>query len=796
MDVPETLRSALADRYAIERELGRGGFATVFLATDLKHQRQVALKVLHPELALALGSQRFLREIAMVAQFRHPHILPLYDSGEADGLLYYVMPFIEGESLRQRLDRQKQLPLEDALRITREVADALGYAHQLGVVHRDVKPENILFEAGHAIVADFGIARAVSSAGGAKLTETGLAVGTPAYMSPEQAAGDPSLDVRSDIYSLACVLYEMLGGAPPFAGPTPQAVLAAQIADPVPSLRALRPAVPPGVERALDQALAKEPAERYATAGEFVERLTRASTAEAVAAEARRERARRRRRAVLALAGIVVVASGGWWAVKAIQTATGHATIKRLAVLPLASFTNDTTQDYFVQGVHEALISNLQEAGLTVLGRTSVLRYRRTEEPPRQIARELGVDALIEGSVMRSGDSVEISVRLIDGRTELARWEHTYPGELRSVFALYHGVTRAIAEQVHSALSPEAAAKLAGARTVDPQAYDDCLKGDFLLLRFTPDAFDAALEFYRRALRRDSTYAPAWAGVAQVWLQRGVAWLVPPREAFPQARVALQRALELDSNSTQVQSVTGSFRWEAEWDWAGAERAYRRAIAINPNNGDARSFYSAFLGSQGRLAEARAQAERSIELDPLNPWPHSALGSVLAWERRWADALRAYQKALQITPDYPLAVLNIAEPLHYLGRFDEELAMDRRQYAGDQGAQAALTKGLAEGGYRSAMRHLAVYISAHRLYLGVPFVVAQAYVLAGEKDSALAWLERGYQARDASMITLDAEPEFDSLRDDPRFRDLCRRMNLPRCAQGRATAPTAARPGT
>ena len=388
----DRLQQALGGRYRIERELGRGGFATVYLATDLKHQREVALKVLHPELALALGSQRFLREIAMVAQFRHPHILPLYDSGDADGLLYYVMPFIEGESLRQRLEREPQLPLEDALRITREVADALGYAHGLGVVHRDVKPENILFEAGHAIVADFGIARAVQAAGTQRLTETGLAVGTPAYMSPEQAAGDPALDGRSDVYSLACVLYEMLGGAPPFTGPSPQAVLAAQIADPVPQLRALRPTMPAGVERALERALAKEAAQRYATAEELVQHLTRASTAESIAAEFRRERTRRRWRAVLTAAGAVLVVAVGWWTVSVVARAGGPR-IRSLAVLPLQNLSGDTAQDYFVLGMYDGLIGELDQiTALRVISRTSSQVYQGTRKTVPQIARELNVD--------------------------------------------------------------------------------------------------------------------------------------------------------------------------------------------------------------------------------------------------------------------------------------------------------------------------------------------------------------------------------------------------------------------
>ncbi|MCH9014216.1 MAG: serine/threonine protein kinase, partial [Gemmatimonadetes bacterium] len=274
----ERLRQALADRYRIKWELGRGGMATVYLAHDLKHDRSVALKVLKPDLATALGPERFLREIEITAKLTHPNVLTLLDSGEANGLLYYMMPFVDGGSLRERLDRDGRLGLEDALQIAREVADALDYAHRRGIVHRDVKPENILFEADHAVVTDFGIARAVSEAGAERLTGTGLAIGTPAYMSPEQATGEREVDARTDIYSLGCVLYEMLGGAPPFSGPTPQAILVRKCVDPVPSLRLVRDTVPETVERVIMQALAKAPGDRYATAAELAGALNRAST--------------------------------------------------------------------------------------------------------------------------------------------------------------------------------------------------------------------------------------------------------------------------------------------------------------------------------------------------------------------------------------------------------------------------------------------------------------------------------------------------------------------------------------
>jgi serine/threonine-protein kinase len=352
MEHEEGLKAALGDRYQIEREIGSGGMATVYLAQDLKHDRKVAVKVLRPEVAAPLGMDRFLAEIRITANLSHPHILPLHDSGEADGFLFYVMPYVEGESLRDRLNREKQLRIEDALKIACEVADALGSAHRHNVIHRDIKPENVLLQEGHAVVADFGVARAINAAGGAQLTETGIVVGTPAYMSPEQALGEVQLDGRSDIYSLGCVLYEMLGGEPPYTGPTPQAVIAKKLSEPTPRISVLRELVPQSVESALDKALAKTPADRFDTPAELVDALSPALAVPVGPSHVGHRKA------------IARMVSRG--------TGTVPPPIERLAVLPLANLTGDPEQAYFVDGMHRALIAELAQIGaLTVISRQS-----------------------------------------------------------------------------------------------------------------------------------------------------------------------------------------------------------------------------------------------------------------------------------------------------------------------------------------------------------------------------------------------------------------------------------------
>ncbi len=500
----ERLSTALAGRYTIERELGRGGMATVYLARDLKHDRPVALKVLDLELGAAVGYERFRREIALAAKMDHPNILAVLDSGEADGLLFYVMPHVEGGSLGDRLAREAQLPLDDALRITRDVASALSHAHSLGIVHRDIKPGNILLSGERTIVADFGIAKAVTESGGETLTETGLAVGTPAYMSPEQTTGRKDIDGRTDVYSLGCVFYHMIVGEPPFTGPSAQAVMARHAIDPVSPLSTVRSTVPIGIDQAVAKALAKVPADRYTTAVQFAEALEQAATA-AVDAPASRKPRSGAAWAIGTLA-VVVAVVGGWWA----TARSAGAAIERIAVLPPIELGADPDQAPIVQGMYNGLLTELGQAGVRVIGSLqSMLRYQGTAMTVPQIAIELGVDAVIEPSVFWVGDSVGISVRLIDGHTEESLWSQSYDADARNLIALYREVTRAIAGEIQVALTPAGEARLTAAKPVDPAAQEAYLRGQFFANQLFPGSLDSGLAYFERALAIDSTYAPA-----------------------------------------------------------------------------------------------------------------------------------------------------------------------------------------------------------------------------------------------------------------------------------------------
>src|SRR5882762_6121690 len=431
---PAELQAALADRYAIERELGSGGMATVYLARDLKHRRFVALKVLSPALAASLGADRFLREIELAARLQHPHIVTVFDSGDAGGILWYTMPYVEGETLRARLARERQLPLDVALRIATEAARALEFAHQHGVLHRDVKPENLLLTTdGSTMVADFGIARPWGEM--SKLTQSGVVVGTPAYMSPEQAAGERELDARTDVYALGCVLYEMLAGEMPYSGPNAQAVLAKRLSEPAPSLRTTRD-LPVAIERTVARALARSPADRYASAAEFARAL------QSIDVPAR-PIARRRwlAAAVLALLATVGVAA----AIRFRAGATGPATLASAAVLPFADLSPNRDQAYFSDGLTDELITALSRVeGIGVAARTSSFQFKDRQVDVSEIGRQLHVGAILEGSVRRSGDRVRITAQLVSTRDGYQLWADVYDRELKDVFRVQEDIARAI----------------------------------------------------------------------------------------------------------------------------------------------------------------------------------------------------------------------------------------------------------------------------------------------------------------------------------------------------------------
>jgi eukaryotic-like serine/threonine-protein kinase len=661
-DIPQTLAAALQDRYVLERELGRGGMATVYLAEDLKHHRQVALKVLSPELAGVLGPERFLREIEIAAGLHHPHILPLYDSGEAAGMLFYVMPYVEGRSLRDRLARERQLPIEDALRIAREVADALSYAHSHGVVHRDIKPENILLEAEHAVVADFGIARAVSAAGGHALTVTGITLGTPAYMSPEQAAGSQELDGRSDLYSLACVLYEMLAGQPPFTGPTAGSVVHQHMTADPPPITQLRPAVSAELAGTLARALAKTPADRFNPVAQFADALTpRWSPATGVAPATRLPPAPGRRITPWRLAAMASVAAAvlgaGYWLLAHGRTdrQAAGAGAPRVVVLP---FTNlgAAADQYFADGVTEEITSRTgQVPGLEVIARSSAAGYKGTNPNVSRIGKELGVQYVLEGSVRWQRSStgagqVRVTPQLIRVADGTQVWTERYDAVLADIFQVQSDIAEKIAGALGLALHrPDSAG---AAPTGSLEAYDYYLQGNEYANRgVAPEDLKAAVQMYQRALQRDSSFALAYAHLAYAHTEMYWFRHDPTPERLAQAGAALDRAVGLLPGNPEVELAQGYYAYWGHRDYDAALTHFRNALRARPSDAEANFGIAAVERRQGKFQQALAGFQRALELDPRSSERARAVAETCQLLGRFPEAERYFDRAIALAPD-------------------------------------------------------------------------------------------------------------------------------------------------
>jgi serine/threonine-protein kinase len=695
-EILSRLQVALAGRYAIERELGRGGMATVYVATDQKHDRPVAIKVLHPDLAAALGPERFLREITLTGRLNHPHILPLLDSGEADGFLFYVMPLVEGESLRDRLDKEKQLSIEDALRISREVADALSYAHSRDIVHRDIKPENILLAAGHAVVADFGIARAVTAAGGDRLTPTGLAVGTPAYMSPEQAGGTKDLDGRSDLYSLGCVLYEMLAGQPLFTGPTMESVIHQHLAVEPPSVTNIRPAVPASVVAALARALAKTPADRFNPVSRFADALRAGGPGDggtegrSPASRARAAFPRSRRFALLGVAAVVVVGGGLLVLRLGREPAAGAPPVNprtAIAVLPFQNLSAEGPHSYFAGGLHDELLTQLsQVVTLTVISRTSVMGYAGTTKPLREIARELGVGSVVEGSVQIEGGRLRVNVQLIDAATDAHLWAERYDRALDDAFGIQSDVARRIVAAVGVALGAGEQQALFAAPTSSGEAYRLYLQGREYSIRpgTLRQNLESAVQLFERALALDPGFALAHAALSEVHGQMYWFRYDPSPERAVRQREEAEAALRLAPSLPQVHVALGLVYYWGRRDYRRALDEFAVALQRSPNDAHLWELVGYVQRRLGNWDEVLAAIDQATRLNPRDADLFYNLGgqSYLAI-KRYAEAVRAFDRALSLAPD--LHVAAVRKGIAYLrwqGQLDTLRAALRRVPAG------------------------------------------------------------------------------------------------------------------
>jgi TolB-like protein/Tfp pilus assembly protein PilF/predicted Ser/Thr protein kinase len=773
--------SIVGGRYEIEEELGKGGMGTVYKAQDRRLRRSVALKFLPFEwTADPQAKERFVREAQAAAALDHPNICTVHEIEEADGRMFISMAFVEGEDLRKHIGRGP-IPVEETLRLALQAAEGLKEAHAKGILHRDIKSANIMVTGkGQAKIMDFGLARV---RGSAVLTREGATLGTVAYMSPEQARGRET-DERTDIWSFGVVLYEMLSGRLPFQGDNDQAVIHSILKESPPPLSGVRPAVPESLQQVIGRALEKETDERYGSVDELIDDLRAVAEGfepEGIRARRRKVKLRKWRRAAILAGSTVAVLVA---AVMVLRLLTGRATaMDAIAVLPIENLTGDPSLEYFAEGVTDELIGQLSHIeALRVISRTSVMVYKGLKKPVPEIARELKVRAIVEGAVHRVGDTVRIRLELIEALPEERNlWSEAYERPMRDVLTLYGEMARTIAGKIRVRMAAKEQTQLARARQVDPEAYQAYLKGKFSYFKLTRQDLESAEAYFEQALEKDPNYAAAYAGIASVWAGRLQQGLVPVSEAAPKANAAAAKALELDDSLADVYDTLAGIKTWMDWDWAGGEAAYRRAIELNPSFAEPRAGYSHLLSILKRPDEAMAQIKRAIELDPLNSLFQGFYAWDLMYAHRYGEAIALLRATLETSPHDLIALSSLRSAYHLTKMYPEAIEIWRRSYAerNDPEAVAALEQGFKEGGYQVALRRVAEALIVRSRSVFVPaWQIGTLFTRAGMENEALDWLEKAFQAHDPNMPYISIDPIFDPLRASPRFQDLLRRMNL------------------
>jgi eukaryotic-like serine/threonine-protein kinase len=756
-------------RYRIVESLGEGGMGVVYRAEDPRLERDVALKVLKSDaLEDSAAKQRFRQEARALSRLLHPHIATLFDFDSEDGVDFLVLEFVPGETLAKSLSGGA-LPETRARAIALEIAEALEAAHEQGIVHRDLKPGNIVITPrGRAKVLDFGLARFLP--GSASITQSlaatggGALLGTVPYMAPEQVS-EGLVDARSDLYSLGTILFEMTTGRRPFSGDDAVSLLYRIVHEPPPALRAVRGGLSAELETLVARCLEKSPPLRFADAGAMI-RALRGESSQGVAAPP----------AFLTPPAIAVRP-------QAAEAGEARPTVNSLVVLPFENRSGDPTQEFFADGMTDALIADLAQIGaLRVISRTSAMRFKGASRALPEIARELGVDAVVEGSALRVGERVRITVQLVDAASDRSLWGKSYDRDLTDILTLQSEVAHAIANEIRIQVTPEEQARLRSKGAVIPAAHVAYLQGRFLWNRYGAESVKESILRYREALAADPDYAIVYAGLADSYIMLANTHELPPREGYSLAREAAERGLALDDSLAELHSSLGMVHRLFDWDWQSAERAYLRAVELNPGHAFGRSRYGQLLSAMGRHEEAIGQAERALEFDPLNLLLHTQVGDVLFYARRYERSIAFYRKSLEIDPTAGFGHTDLARSLEHVGRIDEaiqEFELGTSTPGGRPRASTGLAILYAKAGRREEARAVIEAVqSLARTQFVSPYGIASYYAVIGDNARALDWLGKAYAERDGTLTWLKVHPRLDGLRGEPRFRELLARMRL------------------
>lgn len=792
-DIRGQLQTTLSGSYTLERELGGGGMSRVFVAAETSLGRKVVIKVLSPDLAAGVSTERFRKEIQLCASLQHPHIVAVLAAGQADGTLYYTMPYIEGMSLRARLQQSGELPVIDAVNILRDVTRALAYAHRRGVAHRDIKPENIILSEDGAMVVDFGVAKALSASTSASdrdfSTGIGVALGTPAYMSPEQAAADPLTDQRSDIYSLGIVAYELLAGYAPFAGRPLSAILSAHATELPEPIGKVRAHVPPRLSMIVMQCLQKRPADRPQTAEAVLKELDAVEHALGLAQDASSGGAlatRLRRSPLLAIAALVavLVIAGGTFGVLARTERAGLATPSTsVVVMPFANIGESKSDESFSDGMTEELIAALGKVdGLRVKAAFSL---KGSAQEVRDIGKQLDVQNVVAGSVRRSGDRLRVSARLVNVADGFQLWSDSFERELRNtgdMFRVQDEIALAIVNALKLKLSLAPRGVAPGSRqTTNLDAYKALLNGRYFLAKRTIDDIGTAMTFFEEAVKRDSMYALAWVGVADANALLSTYSFVNPSEVYARAQRAVERALGIDSTLAEGYATLGYVGLSHTWDWLSAERAFRRSIALNPNYSTSHHWYALFLNAMDRRGDALREIQRAIELDPVSLIINRELGRTYYYAGDNTRALEAYSRTLKLDPGFRSANVWIARAYIAQGKYQDAVNTLRGlpDYQGGH-SSAVLAYAYARSGQLERATAVIEELRAHSRVENVwPMNLAIVHLALGHKDEALTLLEQDLERRSAHMAYLRVDPLFGELRGNDRFERILTKMHFP-----------------